>query len=84
MKGTEFNESVDYEDEQGNEMTVVCIGRITEYFPSTMYDRYGDVGSPEEGGEIEFDSAICYMADGTTEDFDGDWDWLEDQIISMN
>jgi hypothetical protein len=44
-----------YHEVEGEELEFEVTGSVSEYHPATMYDRNGDPGSPEEGGEFEVD-----------------------------
>ena len=35
------------------DLELIAIGDLTPYRPATMYQKNGDPGDPEEGGEIE-------------------------------
>lgn len=54
-----------------------CEYDIDEYQPATMYDRNGDPGSPEEGGEI-YDLFIFNEDDDDITD-----DFTKDDIINI-
>lgn len=46
------------EDEDGTEYEVVVTYTVSKYHPAVMYLSNGDPGYPEEGGEVEVESAI--------------------------
>lgn len=46
------------DEETGTEYEVVVTYSVSKYHPAVMYLSNGDPGYPEEGGEVEVESAI--------------------------
>ena len=79
-----FDFDAEYEHETLGTLYVSAVGGITKHYPATMYQRNGDPGDPEEGGECEYDELIVMDGDGEELDFDrviGDYDWLDERAI---
>ena len=82
MYASTFDFQCEYEHPELGTLYVSAVGGITKYIPATMYQKNGDPGDAEEGGECEYDELIVTDENETELDFDqviDDYDWLDEK-----